>query len=211
MPNNSKKEPRMDTNKLELQDGSDQKPILPPIEISSEVASKYSLVFQQNQFPLIENLELTNHSQESFELIQVIAKFDPPEFEQAIWNVNELSPGRSVGLKETHLRLSADRLERLNERRMVGLKFSAVVGGREIAVVEKEIELLPKNQWGGEMHMPELLAAFVTPNTAYCDSLLKKASNLLSKEGHESKLDGYQSNTRERPYMVCAALWSVIS
>ena len=211
MPNNSKKEPRMDTNKLELQDGSDQKLILPPIEISSEVASTYSLVFQQNQFPLIENLELTNHSQESFELIQVIAEFDPPEFEPVTWNIDELSPGRSVGLKETHLRLSADRLEHLNERRMVGLKFSAVVGGREIAVVEKEIELLPKNQWGGEMHMPELLAAFVTPNTAYCDSLLKKASNLLSKEGHESKLDGYQSNTRERPYMVCAALWSVIT
>lgn len=185
--------------------------LLPPLLISANVAAVYSVVFQQNQFPLIENLELTNHSQESFELIQVIAEFDPPEFEPATWNVDELSPGQSVGLKETHLRLSAGSLERLNERRMIGLKFSVVIGGLEIAAIENEIELLPKNQWGGEMHMPELLAAFVTPNTVYCDSLLKKTSNLLSKGGHESKLDGYQSNTRERPYMVCAALWSVIS
>jgi very-short-patch-repair endonuclease len=185
--------------------------ILPPLMISANVAPVYSVAFQQNQFPLIENLELTNHSQESFEQIQVLAEFDPPEFEPATWNVDELSSGQSVGLTETHLRLSAGSLDRLNERRIVGLKFSAVVGGRTIASVEKEIELLPKNQWGGEMHMPELLAAFVTPNTAYCDTLLKKASNLLLKDGHESKLDGYQSNTRERPYMVCAALWSVIS
>ncbi|MBN2784302.1 MAG: DUF4011 domain-containing protein [Pontiellaceae bacterium] len=185
--------------------------ILPPLLISADIAPVYSVVFQQNQFPLIENLELTNHSPESFELIQVVAEFDPPEFEPVTWNIDELSSGQSVSLKETHLRLSAGALDRLNERRMVGLKFSAIADGREIAAIEKQIELLPKNQWGGEMHMPELLAAFVTPNSAYCDALLKKASNLLSKDGHESKLDGYQSNTRERPYMVCAALWSVIS
>jgi len=201
----------MDTNNHKMPDGFDQNSTLPPIEISSDVASKYSIVFQQNQFPLIKTLEVTNHSSESFERIQVVAEFDPPEFEPVIWNIDELSPGQSVGLKETHLRLSAGALEHLNERRMVGLKFLAVVSGQEIAAIEKEIELLPKNQWGGEMHMPELLAAFVTPNTAYCDSLLKKASNLLAKDGYESKLDGYQSNTRERPFMVCAALWSVIS
>jgi len=40
--------------------------------------------------------------------------------------------------------------------------------------------------------------------------LLKKASNLLASNGHESRLDGYQSGDRQRPYMVASALWSVI-
>ena len=126
------------------------------------------------------------------------------------WNIDELAAGQSVSLKEQLLKLSAGVLDGLNEKRLIQLKF--LVYADELLVSEdtKEIELLPKNHWGGELHMPELLAAFITPNTSYCDVLLKKAANLMAKDGHESKLDGYQSNTRERPYMIAAALWSVI-
>ncbi len=182
----------------------------PPAQLSADVASVYSIVFQQNQFPLISRLELTNNSPDSFGLTKVVAEFDPPDFASTTWNIDELAAGQLLSLQERFLKLSASALDGLSEKRLIQLKLSVYTEELLISEVTKELELLPKNHWGGELHMPELLAAFVTPNTHYCDTLLKKASNLLAKDGHESKLDGYQSKTRERPYMIAAALWSVI-
>ena len=71
--------------------------------------------------------------------------------------------------------------------------------------------LLPRNYWGGEERMAELLAAFSCPNANYISELVKKASDVMKSAGHESRLDGYQSETRERPYLMAAALWNVIS
>ncbi len=184
--------------------------VQPPAVISADVAEVYSIVFQQNQFPLISRLDITNLSPDSIGLMQVVAEFDPPQFEKTVWNIDELASEQTVNLKEKHLKLSASTLASLTEKQIVSLKVSVLANDRLVSEFSKTIELLPKNQWGGELHMPELLSAFVTPNTNYCDALLKKASNLLAKEGQESKLDGYRSNTRERPYMVSAALWSVI-
>jgi len=184
--------------------------ILPPVKLSLEVSSVYSVVFQQNQFPLISVLELTNHSSDSFGLTKVLAEFDPPDFDSTEWVIDELAAGQSICLKERQLKFSASALEALTERRLIQLKLSVYTDGVLVCSKTADLQILPKNQWGGEFHMPELLSAFVTPDTHYCDALIKKASNLLAKEGHDSKLDGYQSKTRERPYLIAAALWSVV-
>lgn len=184
--------------------------LLPPVQISADVASVYSIVFQQNQFPLISRLDIKNDSPNSLGLTKIIAEFDPPDFEANTWMIDELAAGQTVCLKERLLKLSATSLDGLTEKRLIQFKLSAYAEDVLVSTVTNEIELLPKNHWGGELNMPELLAAFVTPNTRYCDSLLKKASTLLAKSGYESKLDGYQSNTRQRPYMIAAALWSAV-
>ena len=185
--------------------------ILPPVEILSEIKSTYSTVFLQNQFPLINQLNIINNSPEALEALRVEAKFDPPDFKPVVWNIDNISSNHSINLQEEKLKLSTGSLEKLNEKRLIKLIITVYSSKTIIAQCTKEIELLPKNHWAGELNMPELLAAFVTPNDSYCNIILKKASNLLMKNGQDSKLDGYQSNTRERPYMVAAALWSIIS
>lgn len=184
--------------------------LLPSVELLVECSSVYSLVFQQNEFSLASRIELVNQSLETFEHVKVVTEFDSPEFEPVKWEISELARGQSVSLKVGQLRFSATSLEALNEKRIIQLRFSVYTSGSFVHEVIKEVTLLPKNHWGGESHMPELLAAFVTPNTNYCNALIKRASSLLLKEGHDSKLDGYQSKSRERPYIVAAALWSVV-
>ena len=184
--------------------------LIPPVTITLDVAPVYSIVFQQNQFPLISQLEVTNNSLEAVGTTKVVAEFDPDDFESATWMIDELASGQSVRLKERQLKFSASALESLTERRLIQLKLSVYTDGIFVCSKTASLELLPKNHWGGELHMPELLSAFVTPNTNYCDELIKKASNLLAKEGYDSKLDGYQSKTRDRPYLIAAALWSAI-
>ncbi|MBC8206405.1 MAG: DUF4011 domain-containing protein [Kiritimatiellaeota bacterium] len=183
---------------------------LPPAQLSVDISSAYSIVSHQNQFPLISRLDLMNSSLTSFGLTKVVAEFDPPDFQETVWHVDTLAPGQSISLKERDLKLSASTLDKLSEERHIQLRLSVYTDDLLLTEVSKDIRLLPKTHWGGELHMSELLAAFITPNTPYCDRVLKKASNLLARDGLDSRLDGYQSNKRERPYMVAAAIWSVI-
>ncbi|MDB4610739.1 DUF4011 domain-containing protein, partial [Akkermansiaceae bacterium] len=185
--------------------------LLPPVSINASVASAYSVVFHQNQIPLISSLEITNNTDEVYDLVKIKAEFDPSEFKDDFWNIEQLGSSQTVQLNERSLKLSANALTTLKERKIVTLTLSITTEDEVLGLFSYEIELLPKHQWGGERNMPELLAAFITPNTYYTDSLLKKASNMLGKDGHKSGIDGYQSGTRERPWMVAAALWAVVS
>ena len=49
------------------------------------------------------------------------------------------------------------------------------------------------------------------PNGVYVESIIKQVTEVLESNGHGRKVDGYQSNSRERPYLMAAALWSVIA
>jgi len=79
-----------------------------------------------------------------------------------------------------------------------------------LAKKEISIAVLPANFWGGESRQPDLLAAFVKPNGVYVESLVRQVTEVLEKAGHGRSADGYQSNTREKPYLMAAALWNVI-
>ncbi len=76
--------------------------------------------------------------------------------------------------------------------------------------VKVKIKVLPPNFWGGESRQPDLLAAFVKPNGQYVESLVRQVSLYMEKEGHGRKIDGYYSNTREKPYLMAALLWDAI-
>ncbi|MDA9095719.1 hypothetical protein N9J88_04925, partial [Porticoccaceae bacterium] len=79
-----------------------------------------------------------------------------------------------------------------------------------LATKEISVAVLPANFWGGERRQPELLAAFVKPNGVYVESLVRQVTEVLENNGHGRSADGYQSNTREKPYLMVAALWNVI-
>ncbi|WP_337136282.1 hypothetical protein, partial [Staphylococcus aureus] len=72
------------------------------------------------------------------------------------------------------------------------------------------LDVLPAEYWGGEIRQPALLGAFVKPNGVYVESLIHKVTQVLEKGGYGRSVDGYQSNTREKPYLMIAALWNVI-
>jgi hypothetical protein len=85
------------------------------------------------------------------------------------------------------------------------------VGADEIARLERPIELLARNQWGGIGHVPELVAAFVQPNDPAVDRILKKAAEILRRNGKEPALDGYRSGKRQRAWELTSAIWSAVS
>lgn len=182
-----------------------------PAQLEIGISPVYSVVFQQNQFDLINTLEVSNRSNKPFGLTRVLAECDPSEFETATWNFDSLPSDQATKPQSLNLQISPSTLEKLTEKREISITFSVMVDNQVVCQQRHTVQLLPKNQWGGEIHMPELLGAFVTPNTEYTNYLIKKSSALLEKYHGDSRLDGYQSQNRQSPWRVAAALWSVIS
>ncbi|WP_448672147.1 hypothetical protein, partial [Escherichia coli] len=62
---------------------------------------------------------------------------------------------------------------------------------QEVTRLELTLELLPRNQWGGLSHLPDMTAAFVQPNDLAVERLLKKAAELLRDQDKNPALNGY--------------------
>ena len=192
-----------------------------PVALYVEHLSTFSLAAQQNAYPLFRSLRL--HYQVSDNDIPqdlnplrdlVVRLTAAPEFFAAEeWPVDEINPGQTISLQQRPLSIPHNILFELTEEiTLTGTLTVFPSDNPDVVYWRKDISItvLPANYWGGENRQPELLAAFVKPNGVYVESLVRQVTELLEKSGHGRRADGYQSNTREKPYMMAAALWNVI-
>ena len=188
------------------------------LSINAEIAKVYSFAFQQNQYPLISFLELNfskaiipKDSHKTYTNLKLVLISDPEVFSPEEWYIDSLELGHTLLLQKRLLKISNEYLDTLTEQIEINMNFTLYSSDEVLVTQSYQTNLLPKNFWGGEERMAELLAAFSTPNANYISELVKKASDIMKSAGQESKLDGYQSQTRERPYLMAAALWNVVS
>ncbi|NCN44105.1 MAG: hypothetical protein CO158_08175 [Piscirickettsiaceae bacterium CG_4_9_14_3_um_filter_43_564] len=192
-----------------------------PLKLKIEHLSTFSLAAQQNAYPLFRNLTLhyptfDNELSEDFEpLNHLVVKLtsEPELFTPEEWLIDEIRPGQVIALQQKDLNIPHNILFNLTEEMRVSVILTVNALSDSEAVLAKNkmsIAVLPANFWGGESRQPDLLAAFVKPNGVYVESLVKQVTEILEKNGHGRSADGYQSNTREKPYLMTAALWNVI-
>ena len=74
---------------------------------------------------------------------------------------------------------------------------------------EQTVELLPRNQWGGLSHLPDMVAAFVQPNEPAVERVLKQTAEVLRKHGKNPALDGYRGGSK-RAWELTSGLWSAV-
>ena len=191
------------------------------LQLNLVSASAYTLAADQNAYPLFRNLSLEAVQVDETEgvpksrakSIAVKLSSDPEFFEPHSWQLDELSSGQSIQLQKTPLKIYHQKLAELTEEIPVTLYFTVnyeVDGEPRELVHTTTVSFLPKDYWGGERRQQDLLAAFVQPNTPAVEALCSQAGKLLRAEGKGSQLDGYQSNSRERPYLMASALWTTI-
>jgi len=75
---------------------------------------------------------------------------------------------------------------------------------------DRTVELLPRNQWGGLSHLPDLAAAFVQPNEPAVERLLKQTAEILRKSGKNPALDGYSGGPK-RAWELASGIWSAVA
>lgn len=190
----------------------------------------YSLAAQQNSYRLFANIRLhyledededenENENEEgerSDTLRNLTVKLVSEDglLLEEKWEISQISPGQYVSLQDRTLQFSHDYLYNLSDETRLQFTFS-VFGAEQpdtsLLTQSEMLNILPANFWGGESRQPELLAAFVKPNGIYVESLVKQVTEVLEANGHGRRADGYQSNSREKPYFMAAALWSVVA
>lgn len=83
--------------------------------------------------------------------------------------------------------------------------------GRVLLTQERELRFLAFDQWQGTGIMPELLAAFVTPNHPRISGVLRRAADLLERWGEPPVLNEYQSRSPDRVRKQAAAIYAALS
>lgn len=190
------------------------------LSIHADVAPTFSLAAQQNAYPLLKRVLITHadaideSSTKKVTDIRIRLSCEPQFVEAEEWLIDRLESGQSVRLQDRPLKPSYEKLSGLTEEVLVQLLISVAYvdsNGQSQELFENhQVSFLPADYWGGESRQAELLAAFVQPNVHTVEAITSRVAQSLRNAEQNSAIDGYQSNTRERPFLFGSALWSTL-
>ncbi|RJX79051.1 DUF3320 domain-containing protein [Pseudomonas sp. LS-2] len=193
--------------------------IVPPkeVKILATLVAKLNLADFQNAIPVIRELRLSNETSDRFVNATLTLTSAPEVLKAKTWRIDEIAADSFRIIPGLDLVLDGPLLSRLTESEMSTFTFvleaddKAAEGGRkEIARLEQVVDLLPRNQWGGLRHIPDMTAAFVQPNDPAVERLLKQAAELLRLSELSSALDGYEGGSK-RAWQLASAVWSAVA
>lgn len=179
--------------------------------IVADIAASFTYASYQNAIPVIRSILIENSSDRHFANCTLELTSSPSFLRPKSWTVDRLVPGDRLPLSDRKVELDAGYLAGLNEaeRGEITLRLSsqgAVLDERRLPV-----RLLARDEWGGVADMAQLLPAFVMPNDPGVAPILRAAAERLTAHGHPSGLDGYQSGSPQRAYLLAAAIYSAIA
>ncbi len=190
-----------------------QEPV-PTLTLEVSLAMKLSLADFQNAVPLLRELTLVSTLKDDTGQLELSLTSTPAFVKSKTWRLESLKAGDRYQIRDLDVQLDGPLLTRLTEAETATVTLSvrpAANEGSPIAEVSKAVELLPRNQWGGLSHLPDMVAAFVQPNDPAVDKVLKKVAELLREHGKDAALDGYKQGGSKRAWELAGATWGAIS
>jgi hypothetical protein len=167
--------------------------------------------FQQNHVPTIRELTITNHSENDWKDISLTISSEPDFAE--VWNAELAFLGSAQSQQFTNIPLSVSTkfLAELTEKITGKLSLTIQVGDEITFQQTYPIDVLPFDQWPGVSILPEIMAAFVTPNNQQIPKIIHQASSLLGKWTGNPSFDDYQSRNPNRVRKQMAAIFETIA
>lgn len=182
----------------------------PPIELQTELDRRINYAMQQNDVPVIKALAIENRAGEVLRDLELRISVEPDFAVGWSRRLDLLTPGQRFSAHDVDLQLSPSVLAELTERVRGQIWFEVLRGGHALIRKAEPIELLACDEWGGLSSLPEILAAFVTPNHPVVAQVLGRASDLLGRSTGDPSLSGYQSRSPARVLTTAAAIFTAI-
>lgn len=170
-----------------------------------------NFAMQQNHVPVVRRLLLRNESLEPIEGVKVVVSMSPELSKGAEQLIESIPQGGMIEADRILLSLSAQYLAELTEKVSGEISISVFQQDVQIAEGKYPIDLLPFNQWAGVGILPEMLAAFVTPNYPSLSAVIHRASQFLEKWTGSPSFDAYQSRNPDRVKKQMAAIYEAIA
>ncbi|MBV6782947.1 DUF3320 domain-containing protein [Xanthomonas campestris pv. trichodesmae] len=181
------------------------------LKIDVTLIAKLNLADFQNAVPLVRDLWLINETDQVHEQVELVLTSDPPFLKPRRWRIDALAAGSRYPIRDLDVNLDGGLLARLTEAETATVSLAlrsvaADASNTALAQRDTHLELLPRNQWGGISHLPDLVAAFVQPNDPAVDRLLKRTAEVLRQNNRNPALDGYTGGAK-RAWELASALW----
>lgn len=196
---------------IELPDASG--PAKPVLNIAVALGTKLNLADFQNAIPLLRELSINNDFGEDEQGLDLSVESVPAFFKPKQWHIDSINAGQRCHITDLDVQLDGALLSRLTEAETATVSFVLRRRGEaedELVRLEQTVELLPRNQWGGLSHLPDMVAAFVQPNEPAVERVLKQAAEALRKNGKNPALDGYTGGAK-RAWELTSGIWSAVA
>jgi hypothetical protein len=196
----------------EVMPQGEAKPLGPSQHIEATLVSKLSLADFQNAIPPLRELGIVNDSEQEAKDMELTVQSVPAFLKPKTWRVGAVDAGQRVHITDLDIQLDPALLTRLTEAEKATVSFilrRAAEPSEELSRLDRTVELLPRNQWGGLSHLPDLAAAFVQPNEPAVERLLKQTAEILRKSGKNPALDGYSGGPK-RAWELASGIWSAV-
>lgn len=185
---------------------------MPNFPLSTEVVYDKTVNYatQQNNVPVIKKLVINNNEEKVYKDVKIKIEAEPEFCLAYESSIELLNSKETIDLGSIDIRLSPKFLANLDEKVSGFLKLT-VESSEELLLNEMlQIDVLAFDEWNGFSVVPEIIAAFVTPNQKSIPKILKAASEVLGKASGNPSLDGYQSRNPQRTLNQLAAIYKAI-
>lgn len=180
------------------------------ITFQVETFGAMNLAMQQNYVPLVRNILIKNNSDEEIKNVILKISFEPEFAKEYTHTVDVLPAHTEVEVSPVKIVLSTEFLFSLTERMVAQLSVELWCDDELISSDSTNIDLLAFDQWTGCFLMPELIAAFVTPNHPTVSNMLSKASEYMAKWGKRPKITGYLTRSADEVKVQMAAIYAAL-
>ena len=184
---------------------------LDKVKVQCDYLPLINFAIQQNGASIIHQLSIENTTPAPLKDIQVQITTEPTFGNAAPIAVAQIPPNESICLSSFNLTLSANYFTQLTERLSGNLKIEITSEAESIFCQTYPIDILAYDQWGGLNVLPEMLAAFITPNHTAIVPIIKRAAAILGQWTDNPSLDEYQSRTPDRVRKQMAAIYTAIT
>ncbi|HRQ88491.1 MAG TPA: DUF4011 domain-containing protein, partial [Bacteroidia bacterium] len=176
------------------------------VDFDADATVNYAL--QQSRTPAVRRLRIVNTGKVAIPDLKVQIVSQPSFGRTIVLDGGLLMPGDERSWERMRLDLDPDWLGKVTES-LVGRFLIEVRSGEEVIhEAIREVEVLAPDHWNGLRSLPELIAAFVQPNSRAVESLLVSAAERLAERG--GVLNGYQSKSRNAVASQVQALFAAI-
>lgn len=183
------------------------------LRVEATLITKLNLADYQNAVPMLRELSIINDTAREAKDLELRIASMPGFVKPKIWRIDAVAAGSRCRIPDLDVQLDGTLLTRLTEAEQAVVTLTLRYrddASPDLAQHERTVELLPRNQWGGLSHLPDLVAAFVQPNEPAVERLLKQAAEVLRKNGKSPALDGYKGGSK-RAWELSSAIWSAVA
>lgn len=181
------------------------------VSVGGHINASINFAMQQNYVPVIRFLTVNNESEEVLENIDLIISFEPEFAKEFRYHIDSIPANGSVEISPVRINTNTDFLFSLTEKMVGNITVDIMCGEEKLFTYQDQIELLAYDQWSGLTIMPEIIAAFVTPNHPSVSEIIHEASMFLKKWKGTPSFTGYQTNNPNNVKLQMAAIYAALA